>query len=155
MKVLKNIGISPAVLLIIARMDQFQLCFFPWYTGSLVLLMIQTPKTNWLNMHIPLLSLSQLIHSNKVRQRRNLGISWHTSAHETPLSIYVAFFRILRHSDVIARRQVPRFRFVYISWSNVSFIITTWEQCKYVVWTWCCNLCNQVLFKCFHNIWCR
>ena len=148
-----NSGISPAVSLIIARMDQFQLRFFPWYTGSLVL-MIQTPKTNWLNMHIPLLSLSQLIHSNKVRQRRKLGISCHNSAHETPLSIYVAFFS---HSQTLRRLLVDKFHDLglSISWSNVSFIIATWEQCTYVVWTWWCNLCNKVLFKCFHNICCR
>ena len=57
-------------------------------------------------MHIPLLSLSQLIHSNKVRQRRNLGISCHTSAHETPLSIYVASFS---YSQTLRRLLVDKF----------------------------------------------
>ena len=57
-------------------------------------------------MHIPLLSLSQLIHSNKVRQRRKLGISCHTSAHETPLSIYVASFS---YSQTLRRLLVDKF----------------------------------------------
>ena len=43
------------------------------------------------NKHILSLSLSLLIHFNTVRQRRNSGTSRHTSARETPLSIYVAF----------------------------------------------------------------
>ena len=51
-KFLKNFGISPAVSLKIVRMNQFQLRFFPWYTWSLVLLMIRTPKTNQLKIPI-------------------------------------------------------------------------------------------------------
>ena len=43
------------------------------------------------NMHVPSLSLLQLIHFNIVRQRGNLGTSCNTSAQETPISIYVAF----------------------------------------------------------------
>ena len=87
---LKDIGISRADSLIIVRMDQFQLCFSPWYTGSLVLLMIQNPKVNWLKIcifpHYRFRSLFILR-----RKRRNSGTSHHPSAHETPFSIYVAF----------------------------------------------------------------
>ena len=56
--------------------------------------------------HIPLLSLSQLIHFNKVRERRNSGTSRHTSAHETPLSIYLAF---LLHSQTRSHLLVDKF----------------------------------------------
>ena len=148
---LKNIGISREDSLIIVRMDQFQLCFSPWYTGSLVLLMIQTPKVNWLTIcifpHYRFRSLFVL-----KRNRRNSGTSRHPSAHETPLSIYVAF---LLHFQSFDCRQAQWLRFVYILWSNVSFINAASVQCIYAVWIWWCILCNKALFKCFHNVSCR
>ena len=64
------------------------------------------------NKHIASLSLSQLIHFNTVSQRRHSRTSCHTSAHETPFSIHVAF---LLHSQTHSRLLVDKFHDLSLS----------------------------------------
>ena len=89
-KFLKNI--TPAVLLIIVRMNQSQ---FRRITGSSYDSNSKKKLTE--NTHIPSISLSQIIHFNTVCQRQNSVTSCLTSAHETQLSIYVVHSQTRSH----------------------------------------------------------
>ena len=75
------------------------------------------------NTHIPLLSLSQLIHFNTICQRGNSGNSSHISAHETPLSTYIVF---LLHSQMRSRLLMDKFYDLglFISYDWMLFLST-------------------------------
>ena len=75
------------------------------------------------NTHIPSLSLSQLIHFNKICQRGNSRNSRHISAQETPLSTYVVF---LLYSHTRSRLLMDKFYDLglFISYDWMLFLST-------------------------------
>ena len=124
----KNIAVTPAFSLIIVRMNQPQIRRITGFSYD-------PNSKNKLteNTHIPSLLLSQLIHFNTVRQRRNSGTSRHTSGHETALSIYFAF---IFHSQIRSHLLLYKFHDLGLSLSYDQRLVSSTQlekQCIYAV----------------------
>ena len=80
-------------------------------------------------MHIPTLSLLQLIHFNPVYQMENSDTSCHTSSQET-FSIYVTF---VLHSQTLSRLLVDKFHDLGLCMYYDCFINATWEYYMHTI----------------------